>query len=137
MPETDYMIKPIGVIRSELVDLDAAPRQGSEGAPEAWLELNDDVAGAIDGLAVGDDVMLLTWFHRADRSVLQVHPRDNADNPLTGVFATRSSHRPNPIGLHRVTVLEIVGTRLRVAPLEAINGTPLVDIKIALTRSEG
>lgn len=137
MPEIDYTITPIGVIRSELVDLDAAPRQGFEGAPEAWLELNDDVAGAIDGLAVGDEVMLLTWLHQAQRDVLQVHPRGNPDNPLTGVFATRSPHRPNPIGLHRVTVLEIAGTRLRVAPLEAIDGTPIVDIKIALAQSDG
>jgi tRNA-Thr(GGU) m(6)t(6)A37 methyltransferase TsaA len=137
MPENNFTINPIGVIRSELVDLDAAPRQGYEGALEAWLELNDDVAQAIEGLVVGDALMLLTWFHLARREILQVHPRSDPNNPLTGVFATRSPDRPNPIGLHRVTLLEIAGTRLRVAPLEAIDGTPLVDIKIAFAPSDG
>jgi tRNA-Thr(GGU) m(6)t(6)A37 methyltransferase TsaA len=137
MSENIYNIHPIGVIRSELKNLADAPRQGSEGAPEAWLELNADVGDAIHGLSVGDMVILLTWLHQADRSLLQVHPRDDRNNPLTGVFATRSSDRPNPVGLHRVTVLEIAGTRLRVGPLEAIDGTPLVDIKIALSPGEG
>lgn len=137
MPKNTYTIQPVGVIRSALTNLADAPRQGNEGAPEAWLELNADVADALHGLAVGDSVILLTWLHQADRAVLQVHPRDDLNNPLTGVFATRSSHRPNPIGLHRVTVLEIAGTRLRVAPLEAIDGTPIVDLKIALSPSEG
>jgi tRNA-Thr(GGU) m(6)t(6)A37 methyltransferase TsaA len=137
MPENTYTLTPVGVIRSALTNLADAPRQGGEGAPEAWLELNADVADALHGLVVGDVVILLTWLHQADRAVLQVHPRDDLNNPLTGVFATRSSHRPNPIGLHRVTVLEIAGTRLRVGPLEAIDGTPLADIKIALSPSEG
>src|SRR5262245_18424086 len=105
MTDSGYTIHPIRVIRSELIDLDAAPRQGFEGAPEAWLEVNSDAALAVDGLAVGDELMLLTWIHRADGAVLTVHPRRDLNNPLTGVFATRSSHRPNPIGLHRVTLL--------------------------------
>lgn len=132
MTESDYRIQPIGVVRSELTSLDAAPRQGDEGAPAAWLELANAVAEGLAGVAVGDDLIVLTWLHRAQRNVLQVHPRGDDARPLTGVFATRSPDRPNPIGLHRVTVLEVAGQRLRVAPLEAIDGTPIVDIKPAL-----
>jgi tRNA-Thr(GGU) m(6)t(6)A37 methyltransferase TsaA len=132
MSDSDYHILPIGVIRSELTSLDAAPRQGDEGAPAAWLELADAVAEGLAGIAVGDDLIVLTWLHRAQRDVLQTHPRGDDERPLTGVFATRSPDRPNPIGLHRVTVLEVAGQRLRVAPLEAIEGTPIVDIKPAL-----
>lgn len=132
MSETTFTVNSIGVVRSALVDLEVAPRQGDEGAPEAWLELVDAVADAVQGIAPGDELILLTWLHRADRSVLQVHPRSNPDNPLTGVFATRSPDRPNPIGIHRVTVMEVAGTRLRVMPLEAVDGTPIVDIKPVL-----
>lgn len=132
MSENHYLIEPIGVVRSELVRREAAPRQGDEGAPEAWLELKAQVAEGLVGIKVGDKLILLTWFHQADREVLQVHPRDDLTRPLTGVFATRSSDRPNPIGLHRVTVLEVAGNRLKVAPLEAIDGTPIVDIKPVL-----
>jgi tRNA-Thr(GGU) m(6)t(6)A37 methyltransferase TsaA len=132
MIEKDYMIKPIGVVRSQLVTLEAAPRQGDEGAPAAWLEITSAVAQGVNGIAVGDEVIVLTWLHRARRDVLQVHPRGDIERPLTGVFATRSSDRPNPVGLHRVTVLEVAGERLRVAPLEAIDGTPIVDIKPVL-----
>ncbi len=132
-----YNIKPIGVIRSELTDLAAAPRQGDEGAPDAWLEIAADVAEGLAGLAVGDELIVLTWLHRAHRDVLMVHPRGDLTNPLTGVFATRSPHRPNPVGLHRVSVLEIAGQRLRVAPIEAIDGTPIVDIKPVLTPRDG
>lgn len=132
MTDSDYRIQPIGVVRSELTSLDAAPRQGDEGAPAAWLELANAVAEGLAGVAVGDDLIVLTWLHRAQRDVLQVHPRSDDARPLTGVFATRSPDRPNPIGLHRVTVLEVAGQRLRVAPLEAIDGTPIVDIKPAL-----
>ncbi len=135
MSENTFTIQPIGIVRSELVSLENAPRQGFEGAPEAWLEIFAPAAQGLNGIAVGDDLMLLTWFHLAQRDVLEVHPRDILTNPLTGVFATRSSHRPNPIGLHRVSVLEIDGLRLKVAPLEAIDGTPIVDIKIALQQS--
>jgi tRNA-Thr(GGU) m(6)t(6)A37 methyltransferase TsaA len=133
---TSYTIEPIGVIRSELVSREAAPLQGHEGAPEAWLELTAQVAQGLLGIAAGDELIVLTWLHRAQRDVLQVHPRGRLDAPLTGVFATRSPDRPNPVGLHRVSVLEVAGQRLRVAPLEAIDGTPIVDIKPVLARSD-
>lgn len=126
-------LHPIGRVSSTLRALDAAPRQGTEGAPDAWLEIDAAYAPALRGLAAGDELLVITWLDRAARDVLEVHPRDDAANPLTGVFATRSSHRPNPLGLHRVRVHELVGTRLRVGPLEAIDGTPIVDLKIALT----
>lgn len=129
MTESAFTLQPIGVIRSSLIDLAAAPRQGDEGGSEAWLDLTPEVAPALVGINPGDQLIILTWLHRADRDTLQVHPRDNPNTPLTGVFATRSSHRPNPIGLHRVSVLEIDGHRLRVAPLEAIDGTPILDLK--------
>jgi len=125
-------LRPIGVIRSPLQSLDAAPCQGDEGAPDAWLEIAPAYAAALSGLAVGDAVVLVTWLHLAKREVLEVHPRGDRRNPLTGVFATRSPHRPNPLGLHRVIVREIAGVRLRVGPIEALDGTPVVDIKIAL-----
>jgi tRNA-Thr(GGU) m(6)t(6)A37 methyltransferase TsaA len=136
MIETNYTIEPIGVIRSELTDRDAAPMQGYEGAPEAWLELTALVAQGLAGIQAGDELIVLTWLHLAQRDVLQVHPRGNLDVPLTGVFATRSPDRPNPVGLHRVTVLEVARDRLRVAPIEAIDGTPVVDIKPVLARSD-
>ena len=132
MIETSYTIEPIGVIRSELASLDAAPLQGDEGAPEAWLELTALVAQGLVGVKAGDELIVLTWLHRARRDVLQVHPRGKSEAPLTGVFATRSPDRPNPVGLHRVSVLEVAPTRLRVAPMEAIDGTPVVDIKPVL-----
>ena len=128
-----YSIEPIGMIRSALIDLDAAPRQGDEGAPDAWLEITPEAVKGIQGIAVGDELILLTWLHRADRAVLEVHPRGDLTRPLSGVFATRSPDRPNPIGLHRVEVLEVAEGRLRVGPLEAIDGTPVVDIKPVLS----
>ena len=134
MIENSYMIKPIGAIRSELASLEAAPLQGDEGAPEAWLELTARVAPGVAGIKAGDELIVLTWLHRARRDVLQVHPRGRLEAPLTGVFATRSPDRPNPMGLHRVSVLEVAGQRLRVAPMEAIDGTPVVDIKPVLAR---
>lgn len=127
-----YAIEPIGIVRSELTRLDAAPCQGDEGAPEAWLELDPRVEPALAGIEAGDELIVLTWLDRARRDVLQVHPRGRLDAPLTGVFATRSPDRPNPVGLHRVSVLETAGPRLRVAPLEAVDGTPIVDIKPVL-----
>jgi tRNA-Thr(GGU) m(6)t(6)A37 methyltransferase TsaA len=136
MAETRYTIKPIGVIRSELVSREAAPHQGYEGAPEAWLELAAPVAQGLLGITVGDELIVLTWLHRARRDVLQVHPRGRPEAPLTGVFATRSPDRPNPVGLHRVSVLDVAGQRLRVGPMEAIDGTPIVDIKRALASSD-
>jgi tRNA-Thr(GGU) m(6)t(6)A37 methyltransferase TsaA len=136
MSENKYTIEPIGVIRSELASLEAAPLQGHEGAPEAWLELTARVAQGLAGITAGDELIVLTWLHRARRDVLLVHPRGRLEAPLTGVFATRSPDRPNPVGLHRVAVMEVAGQRLRVAPMEAIDGTPVVDIKPVLTRSE-
>jgi tRNA-Thr(GGU) m(6)t(6)A37 methyltransferase TsaA len=134
MIETNYTIEPIGVVRSELASREAAPLQGDEGAPEAWLELTAQVAQGLAGITAGDELIVLTWLHRARRDVLQVHPRGRLEAPLTGVFATRSPDRPNPVGLHRVSVLEVAGRRLRVAPIEAIDGTPVVDIKPVLAR---
>jgi tRNA-Thr(GGU) m(6)t(6)A37 methyltransferase TsaA len=125
-------LSPIGVIRSELTALDEAPRQGSEGAPDAWLEVEAWAAQALHGLSAGDEFLVITWFHEADRNVLQVHPRSDTRNPLTGVFATRSPDRPNPLGLHPVTVRSIDGNRLRIGPIEAIDGTPVVDVKPVL-----
>jgi tRNA-Thr(GGU) m(6)t(6)A37 methyltransferase TsaA len=132
----EYQIRPIGAVRSPLRSLADAPRQSFEGAPEAWLEIDAAFADAIDGIVVGSEVVLLTWLHRADRSVLRVHPRDELERPLTGVFATRSSARPNPIGLHRVRVVELDRQRgLRVNELEAIEGTPIIDIKPVMPES--
>jgi len=105
-----------------------------EGAPDAWLEINRPFAGALPGINIGEQIIVVTWFHQARRDVQKVRPRGNNRAPLTGVFATRSPDRPNPIGLHRVTVRKIVGTRYKVGPIEAIDGTPIVDIKPVLQR---
>lgn len=134
----DYAVRRVGVVRSELADVKRAPMQGNEGAPAAWIEIEPRFADATMGIAPGDDLILLTWLDRADRAVLKVHPRDDRARPLTGVFATRSPDRPNPIGMHRVRVLEIEGTRrLRVWPLEAVDGTPVVDIKPVIADAPG
>jgi tRNA-Thr(GGU) m(6)t(6)A37 methyltransferase TsaA len=125
----DARLRPIGVVRSALKSRRQAPRQGSEGAPDGWLEIFPFAARALHGLAAGDEVTILTWLHRARRDVLKVRPRSDPRNPLTGVFATRSPDRPNPIGLHPVVIRKIDGLRLRVGPIEAIDGTPVVDIK--------
>jgi len=127
------VLRPIGVIRSALKSREKAPRQGREGAPEAWLEVRKFAAPALDGLAAGDDIIVVTWLHKSRREVLKVHPRGNMQNPLVGVFATRSPDRPNPLGLHRVTVRKVDGRRLLVGPMEAIDGTPVVDIKPVLS----
>lgn len=120
----------LGYVRSALKDREAAPKQGSEGAPEAWIELAPEYAPALLGITPGSRVLLVTWLHQGDRSVLQCHPRADRNRPQRGVFATRSPDRPNPIGLHEVDVLETAApARLRVSPLEAIDGTPVVDIK--------
>jgi tRNA-Thr(GGU) m(6)t(6)A37 methyltransferase TsaA len=124
---------PIGTVESRLVDPADAPKQGSEGAPDAWLVFTDEVSTALDGIAEGDEILVLTWLDRARREVLRVHPRDDRNNPERGVFSTRSSDRPNPIGLHRVQVISVDGRRLRVHPLEAVNGTPIVDVKPVLS----
>jgi tRNA-Thr(GGU) m(6)t(6)A37 methyltransferase TsaA len=122
-------LDPIGVIRSTIKTRAEAPKQGAEGAPDAWLEVNDSVAEALDGIARGDELIVLTWLHRARRDLLKVHPRSDPQRPLTGVFATRSPDRPNPIGIHFVTVREVQENRLRIGPIEVIDGTPVVDIK--------
>ena len=122
-------LREIGRVESPLTDKETAPKQGHEGGPDAWIEIAPDLGDALDGLAVGDRVIVFTWFHEADRGVLKVHPRSDPANPLTGVFATRSPDRPNPIGMHPVTVLAIEGLRLRVSDLEAIDGTPVIDLK--------
>ena len=122
-------LRPIGMIRSKIKERSKAPKQGSEGAPGVWLEVHPFATPALNGLAVGDELIVLTWLHRAHRDTLKVHPRSDPKRPLTGVFATRSQDRPNPIGLHQVTVRKIVKNRVRVGPLEAIDGTPVIDIK--------
>ncbi len=134
--EHSYRIEPIGIIHSELVRLESAPLQGDEGAPEAWLELTPPVAQGLVGITAGDQLIVLTWLQHARRDVLQVHPRGKLEAPLTGVFATRSPDRPNPVGLHPVSVLEVAGHRLRVTPMEAVDGTPVVDIKPVLRGSD-
>jgi tRNA-Thr(GGU) m(6)t(6)A37 methyltransferase TsaA len=135
MSKTEYLLHPIGFIQSPLKDRGKAPRQGREGAPDAWLEANAKVADGLERLEAGDEIIIITWFHKAHREVLKVHPRDDKNTPLTGVFATRSPDRPNPIGLHRVTVLEIAGNKLKIGPIEAIDGTPVVDIKPVLSQA--
>jgi tRNA-Thr(GGU) m(6)t(6)A37 methyltransferase TsaA len=123
----------IGSVESTLVDRAAAPKQGNEGAPDAWLVFDAELADGLDGIDEGDEILVLTWLDRAQRNVLRVHPRDDPANPERGVFSTRSADRPNPIGLHRVQVLLIDGRRLRVRHLEAVNGTPILDVKPVLS----
>src|SRR5438046_2288862 len=135
MSTTDYVLHPIGFIQSTLKDRTIAPRQGSEGAPDAWIEVMPALAEGLEGIAVGDQIIVITWFHESRRDVLKLHPRGDINNPLTGVFATRSPDRPNPLGLHRVTVLEVAGNRIKVGPIEAIDGTPVIDLKPVLPQS--
>jgi tRNA-Thr(GGU) m(6)t(6)A37 methyltransferase TsaA len=136
MPDpATYEVKPIGFVRSSLKRPEDAPKQGHEGAPDARIELAAEVAEGLEGLEVGQYVVLITWLHEARRDVLKVHPRDDERLPLAGVFATRSPARPNPLGLHRVRVLAVAERELRVGPLEATDGTPVVDIKPVLSRS--
>jgi tRNA-Thr(GGU) m(6)t(6)A37 methyltransferase TsaA len=123
----------VGTVESPLTDVASAPKQGDEGAPEAWLVFDQRFADALDGIAAGDELLVLTWLDRADRDVLRVHPRGDPAKPEQGVFNTRSPDRPNPVGLHRVPVVSIHGLRLRVRDLEAVNGTPIIDVKPPLT----
>ena len=132
MTADDFVMRPIGRVESPLRDPAAAPCQGDEGSPDCWLVFDPDVRPALDGIEPGTDIVVITWLHRGDRSVLQVHPRGDQTRAMTGVFATRSPDRPNPLGLHVVHVLELEGLRLRVQDLEAIDGTPIVDIKPVL-----
>jgi len=122
----------IGTVESPLTDRASAPKQGDEGAPDAWIAFDAAVADALDGIAAGDELLVLTWLDRARRDVLRVRPRDDPARAELGVFSTRSPDRPNPIGLHRVTVLAVEGLRVRVADLEALDGTPVVDVKPVL-----
>jgi tRNA-Thr(GGU) m(6)t(6)A37 methyltransferase TsaA len=132
MTDGPYIIRTIGRVESTLVDPRDAPKQGDEGAPEAWITIDETLRAALAGLEAGTEVFVLTWLDRADRDTLVVHPRDNPANPARGVFSTRSADRPNPIGLHRVEIVAIDDTRLRVRNLEAVDGTPVVDIKSLL-----
>jgi tRNA-Thr(GGU) m(6)t(6)A37 methyltransferase TsaA len=127
-----FELRQIGHVESPLTARAAAPRQPDEGAPEAWLVFDEDVRDALRDVGAGEEYVLLTWLHAADRSTLGVHPRGDFDRPVQGVFTTRAPDRPNPIGLHRVRVLEVDGLRLRVEALEAIDGTPVLDLKPVL-----
>ena len=135
MAENEYVLSPLGFLRSPLKEPGEAPMQGREGAPDAWLEVNALVVEGLEGIAVGDEIIVITWLHKAQRDILKVHPRGDETMPLAGVFATRSPDRPNPLGLHRVTFLEIIGKSIKVGPIEAIDGTPVVDIKPVLSQS--
>jgi tRNA-Thr(GGU) m(6)t(6)A37 methyltransferase TsaA len=130
-----FALHVIGFIRSTVRSTSDAPRQGNEGEPDAWLDVEPGFRRALHGVATGDELWVITWLHEADRDVLEVHPRDDPSAPLTGVFRTRSQHRPNPLGLHRVTVHAVDGAWLRVGPIEAVDGTPVVDVKVALEMS--
>jgi tRNA-Thr(GGU) m(6)t(6)A37 methyltransferase TsaA len=124
-----FHVEPVGVIRSEIKNREDAPLFYTEGAPKAFLEMIPAYTDGLDRMRVGDEIIVITWFHQARRETLKVHPRGDVSNPLTGVFSTRSPDRPNPLGLHRVKVLEINPSGLRIGPIEAIDGTPVIDIK--------
>jgi tRNA-Thr(GGU) m(6)t(6)A37 methyltransferase TsaA len=128
----DFTFHPIGFIQSSLQNREDAPKQGSEGAPDAWLEVKPEFADALEGITAGDELIVISWFHKSNRETLKVHPRGNQNNPLTGVFATRSPDRPNPLGLHPVIVRKISGNHLLIGPIETIDGTPIIDIKPVL-----
>src|SRR5262245_33940663 len=128
-----FSIQPIGVIRSEIKNTKDAPLFYTEGAPNAFLEITPAYIDGLDRMQVGDEIIVITWLHQARRDVLKVHPRGNRSNPLTGVFLTRSPDRPNPLGLHRVKVLDMNPGRLTIGPIEAIDGTPVVDIKAVMS----
>lgn len=134
MADGGYVVRPIGRVESPLAERDQAPRQGDEGAPEAWLVFEPAVRDGLRDLTPGTEVLVLTWLDRASRDVLAVHPRDDPARPLTGVFSTRSPDRPNPIGLHRVLILSTEGLRMRVRNLEALDATPILDVKPVLDR---
>jgi tRNA-Thr(GGU) m(6)t(6)A37 methyltransferase TsaA len=132
MSQTSLELTPIGTVESPPTDPATAPRQGHEGAPDAWVVLEPRVRAGLEGIRPGDRAVVLTWLHLARRDVLRVHPRDDLATPLEGVFNTRSSDRPNPIGLHEVEILAVAGPRLHVRGLEAVDGTPVLDVKPAL-----
>jgi tRNA-Thr(GGU) m(6)t(6)A37 methyltransferase TsaA len=130
---TGFELKPIASVESPLADPATAPKQGDEGAPDAWIVFDPEVLQALEGIREGDDVLVLTWFDRASRDVLRVHPRGDTSRDPEGVFNTRSPHRPNPVGLHRVEIASIEGNRVLVRNLEAVDGTPVIDIKPVLS----
>jgi tRNA-Thr(GGU) m(6)t(6)A37 methyltransferase TsaA len=130
-------LRPIAIIRSTIKNRKEAPKQGSEGAPDAWLETNSFAARGFEGISAGDELFIVTWLHHGRRDVLKVHPRSDPQRKLTGVFATRSPDRPNPLGLHRVTVQKVEKKRLRIGPIEVIDGTPVVDVKPVLSCEPG
>jgi tRNA-Thr(GGU) m(6)t(6)A37 methyltransferase TsaA len=134
-PPSDLVLRPIGRVRSTLRRREDAPKQGDEGSPEAWIDFDAAVAPAVADLAEGAEVLVLTWLDRADREVLRTRPRDDPDRPEQGVFSTRSPDRPNPIGLHRVGIVAVEGTSLRVRDLEALDDTPVLDVKPVLDPS--
>ncbi len=134
LTDGSYELEPIGWVESPLVDLETAPKQGDEGSPDAWLVFDHAVSEGLRDLQCGTDIIVLTWLDRARRDVLRVHPRDDPANPEQDVFSTRSPDRPNPIGLHRVEILSIKGTRIQVRNLEALDRTPIVDVKPVLNR---
>lgn len=129
MSSAEYELRPVGWVASPLTDRAAAPKQGDEGAPEATIVFEQGMLDALDGIEAGDEIVVLTWLDRSDREVLRTRPRDDPANPIQGVFNTRSPDRPNPIGLHPVTVVSIDGTTMRVRNLEALDGTPVLDVK--------
>jgi tRNA-Thr(GGU) m(6)t(6)A37 methyltransferase TsaA len=134
MADTQYLLRPIGLVESPLKSKDLCPKQGSEGAPDAWLVIDPVFADGLDGLAAKDEVLVLTWLDQGRRDVLKVRPRGEMSRPLRGVFSTRSPDRPNPIGLHRAVIQEIQNNgRLKVYPLEVLDGTPILDIKPVLS----
>jgi tRNA-Thr(GGU) m(6)t(6)A37 methyltransferase TsaA len=134
MADVRYLLRPIGLVQSSLKSKDDCPKQGSEGAPDAWLTIDPVFADALDGLTAKDEILILTWLDQGSRDVLKVRPRGEIGRPLQGVFSTRSPDRPNPIGLHRVAIMEIQDrVRVRVYPLAALDGTPILDIKPVLS----
>ena len=137
MRVTSVQVKVIGRVESPLTELASAPRQADEGAPEAWLVFDPEVLPGLDSVRPGDEVIVITWLDRARRDVLSVHPRGDPSRPVEGVFSTRSPHRPNPIGLHRVEIIAVDGSRLRVRSLEALDGTPIIDLKPVLSTEIG
>lgn len=137
MKKARFEVVPIGAVESPLTDPASAPKQGHEGAPDAWLVFEPTVLEGLQGIRPGDQVIVLTWLDRARRDVLRVHPRDDVTNPKQGVFNTRSAERPNPVGLHQVEIVSIEGPRVRVRNLEAVDGTPIVDVKPVLKRVAG
>ena len=137
MKDAQYLLQPVGVVRSRLRSREGCLKQGWEGAPDAWLEIDSGFTDALDGITVGSEILILTWLHQGRRDLLKVHPRGDPDKPLRGVFATRSADRPNPIGLNRAEVLEIEEPgRIRVRALEALDGTPVIDIKPVIPESD-